>query len=63
MRLKAAEALKKALEWDASIPLGIIYRVDKPSFGEYLPQLENAVPLVKRKWAPQDAEPFMKEFY
>jgi len=57
------EAFKKALEWGDSIPIGILYRCDKPSFIDQFHHLKEAEPLVKRKWSPQDAKDFMDEFF
>jgi 2-oxoglutarate/2-oxoacid ferredoxin oxidoreductase subunit beta len=56
------EAYKKALEWGDKIPLGIIYKEDKPIFREKIPYLENGPALVDRQWSPLNAEAFMEEF-
>ena len=57
------EAFKKALEWGDSIPIGILYKSDKPSFIDRFHHLKEAEPLVKRNWSPKDAKSFMDEFY
>lgn len=57
------EAFKKALEWDEAIPIGILYRSNKPSFIDQFRHLKDAEPLVKRKWSSQDAKAFMDEFF
>ncbi|HHY77927.1 MAG TPA: 2-oxoacid:ferredoxin oxidoreductase subunit beta [Clostridiales bacterium] len=57
------EAFKKALEWGDAIPIGIIYRSNKPSFIDRFNHLKDAEPLVKRKWSPMNAKAIMEEFY
>jgi len=55
-------AFQKAQEWEEKIPIGIIYRQDRPSFIERIPRILNEPPLVDRKWSPMDAKKFMDEF-
>lgn len=43
-----ADAMEKAEEWGDKIPIGIIYRNDKPTFESHFPLLEQG-PLVTRK--------------
>jgi len=57
------EAFRKALEWGDSIPIGILYKCDKPSFIDRFHHLKEAEPLVRRKWSPQNAKAFMDEFF
>lgn len=54
-------ALEKAMEWGEKIPIGVFYRVEKPTFSERLTWLAYRPPLVDRVWEPRDAEQFMKE--
>ena len=54
-------ALEKAMEWGEKIPLGIFYRVEKPTFSDHLDWLADRPPLVDRVWEPRDAARFMKE--
>lgn len=58
-----AEALNKAQEWgDEGIPLGILYKKDKPTLLDRIPHLKGDSVLIDRKWAPQDALRFMEDF-
>ncbi len=49
------DALKRALEWDyclnenVKIPIGVFYKVKKPTYGEQWPQLRKPFYMVKRK--------------
>jgi 2-oxoglutarate ferredoxin oxidoreductase subunit beta len=43
-----AGAMKTALEWEDQIPLGVIFRKEKPTFEDHFPQLQFG-PLVGRK--------------
>jgi 2-oxoglutarate ferredoxin oxidoreductase subunit beta len=56
-----AAALKKADEWGDRIPIGIIYRRERPTFEDGLPQLK-AGPLVKRPLDPRVFEKLLDEF-
>lgn len=56
------EAFKKSQEWGKRIPLGVIYKEDKPSFIERVPQLLENPPLVDRKLNPRDVEKFVNAF-
>lgn len=56
-----SSALEKAVEWGEKIPIGVFYRVEKPTFSERLSWLANRPPLVDRVWEPRDAEKFIKE--
>jgi len=56
-----SQALEKAMEWGEKIPLGIFYRVERPTFSDRLTWLADRPPLVDRVWKPRDAEKFMKE--
>lgn len=56
------EALRRAMEWENGIPLGIIYKEEKESYIETLDHVNNGMPIVDRKWSPLDAVKFMKDF-
>jgi 2-oxoglutarate/2-oxoacid ferredoxin oxidoreductase subunit beta len=56
-----AAALVKAQEWGDKIPIGIIYKQDRPLYEDSLPQLKNG-PLVKQPIEPMGAEGLMGEF-
>jgi 2-oxoglutarate ferredoxin oxidoreductase subunit beta len=56
-----AAALVKAQEWGDRIPIGIIYRQERPTFEGRLPQLKNG-PVVKRPLDPLDIEALLDEF-
>ncbi len=57
-----AEAFKKALEWGERIPIGIIYRNNRPTFEERIPVIKDA-PLVKQPFDLSNLENTLKEFY
>lgn len=54
-------AFEKALEWGDKIPIGVLYREEKPTFIERIPHLNEGPALVDRKWSPQDAKVFMED--
>jgi 2-oxoglutarate ferredoxin oxidoreductase subunit beta len=56
-----AAALIKAQEWGARIPTGIIYRKERPTFEDGLPQLKE-MPLVKQPLDPRRIAPLLAEF-
>ena len=56
------EAFKKSQEWEEKIPLGIIYREDKPSFIERIPHINDNPPLVNKDLNPKNAIKFMEDF-
>ncbi len=56
-----AAALVKAQEWGERIPTGIIYRQERPTFEEQLPQLKEK-PLVKQPIDPLKIEALLEEF-
>lgn len=55
------KALEKVMEWGEKIPVGVFYRVEKPTFQERLSWLRTQPPLVDRVWEPREAEKFLKE--
>jgi 2-oxoglutarate ferredoxin oxidoreductase subunit beta len=56
-----AAALVKAQEWGKRIPVGIIYRQERPVYEEQLPQLKE-MPLVKQPLDPLQIEALLDEF-
>jgi 2-oxoglutarate ferredoxin oxidoreductase subunit beta len=56
-----AAALVKAQEWGTRIPTGIIYRKERPTFEDGLPQLKE-MPLVKQPLDPRRIAPLLAEF-
>jgi len=57
-------AFRKALEWDdrtPNIPIGIIYREERPTLEDYFPALK-AGPLVKHKLDPSRVESLVRQF-
>lgn len=56
------EALKKAMEWEDRIPLGIIYKEEKTEYTEAVSHLTEGKPLIDRQWKPQDAKRFLEDF-
>lgn len=56
------EAFKKALEWGEKIPIGIIYKNNRPTFEEKIPVIRD-VPLVRQRFDLDRIETTIKEFY
>ncbi|MGB9681838.1 MAG: 2-oxoacid:ferredoxin oxidoreductase subunit beta [bacterium] len=56
-----SSAFQKALEWGDKIPIGIIYKKDRATYEEQLPQLRNG-PLYKQPIEGIDYSPILKEF-
>jgi 2-oxoglutarate ferredoxin oxidoreductase subunit beta len=55
------KALEKGEEWGDKIPLGVFYRVQKPTYEDNLPQIKD-VPLVFQKIEDVDIRKAMEEF-
>jgi 2-oxoglutarate ferredoxin oxidoreductase subunit beta len=56
------QAFQKALEWGDRIPIGIIYRNNRPILEERIPVIKDK-PLVRQSFTPLKAEDALKEFY
>ncbi len=56
------EAFKKALEWGDRIPIGIIYKNNRPIFEERIPVIKD-IPLVKQPFDIARIGNTLKEFY
>lgn len=57
-----AEAFKKALEWEDKIPIGVIYRNNRPAFEEKVPIIKDK-PLVKQEVDITKLDVALKELY
>ena len=55
-------AYKKAREFGDKIPIGVLYKVEKPTYGDSFKFIKEGVPLVDRKLDPLDAEILMNDF-
>ncbi|MFZ3090101.1 MAG: 2-oxoacid:ferredoxin oxidoreductase subunit beta [Nitrospirota bacterium] len=55
-------AFKKALEWGDRIPIGVIYRNNRPTFEERIPVIKGN-PLIRQSYNPSKIETTLKEFY
>jgi 2-oxoglutarate ferredoxin oxidoreductase subunit beta len=55
-------AFSRALEWGDRIPLGVIYRNNRPTFEEQIPMLD-AGPLIHQGYDSSRIEETLKEFY
>ena len=55
-------ALAKALEWGDRIPIGVIYRNNRPTFEERVPMIAQT-PLVHQSFDASKIEGTLKEFY
>ena len=56
------EAFKKALEWGDKIPIGVIYRNNRPAFEERMPIIKDK-PLIKQGFDMSKIEAALKGFY
>jgi len=54
-------AMEKALEWGERIPIGVIYRQEKPAFEDELPVLKRG-PLAKQPMDPMQVGALLDEF-
>lgn len=55
-------SFQKALEWGDRIPIGIIYKNNRPIFEERIPAIKD-IPLVKQSFDLSGLEAAIKEFY
>lgn len=55
-------ANEKALEFGDSIPIGILYKVEKEIYEDKFEFIRDGVPLVDRKLDPMDAQKLIEEF-
>jgi 2-oxoglutarate/2-oxoacid ferredoxin oxidoreductase subunit beta len=54
-------AFKKSLEWGERIPIGLLYRCERPVFEE-TPGIRGQIPLVQQKLDPLSIAPLLEEF-
>ncbi|MBI4287380.1 MAG: 2-oxoacid ferredoxin oxidoreductase [Chloroflexi bacterium] len=54
-------AFVKAQEWGDRVPIGVIYKKDKPTFESSLPAIKK-MPLVRQPLDPRQIEPLLDEF-
>jgi 2-oxoglutarate ferredoxin oxidoreductase subunit beta len=57
-----AEAFKRALQWGERIPLGILYRNNRPVYEERIPVIKDT-PLVRQSFDPSKIRVTFQEFY
>jgi 2-oxoglutarate ferredoxin oxidoreductase subunit beta len=55
-------ALKKAQEWGDRIPIGIIFKQERPVYEQTLPQLKD-IPLVRQAIEPAKIEALLQDFH
>ena len=55
-------AMEKAFEWGARIPIGLFYKVDRPTYEDEEPALRSGTPLVKQPLQRTDLPALMEEF-
>lgn len=56
------EAYKKSREFGENIPIGVLYKVEKPTYGDSFKFIKEGEPLVDRKLDPLDAKKLMDDF-
>lgn len=56
------KAMKKAIEWGESIPLGVIYQNQRPIFEDHFPWLKNN-PLINQGVDPEKLKKVMESFF
>ncbi len=55
------QALAKGGEWDEKIPIGVIYKENKPTYADNLPQVKDKT-LAEQEILPDDVLKFIKKF-
>lgn len=55
-------AFEKAQEWDERIPIGVIYKTDRPTLNEQIPAIQE-MPLVNHEINPNDFEKIFVRFH
>ena len=55
-------AIEKAMEWGVKIPIGVLYREEKPDFHDKIDYLKNGMPLVDKGLDMEKISGFMKDF-
>ena len=54
--------IEKAFEWGVRIPLGLFYKVERPTYEDQEPALRNGKPLVKQSLEQPDLASIMEDF-
>ncbi len=62
MNVITDEGYKKAREFGDEIPIGVLYKVEKPTYGDSFEFIKNGEPLVDRNLNPLDAKKLMNDF-
>ncbi len=55
-------AFKRSFEWGDSIPIGIFYKVVKPTYTEQVGCFDDGTTLIEKKLNPLNAQEFMNDF-
>jgi len=55
-------AIEKAFEWGARIPIGLFYKVERPTYEDEEPALRSGIPLVKQPLKRTDLASIMEDF-
>jgi len=55
-------AIEKAFEWGARIPLGLFYKVERPTYEDEEPALRSGIPLAKQPLKRTDLAAIMEDF-
>ena len=55
-------AMEKAFEWGARIPIGLFFKVERPTYEDEEPALRGGVPLVRQGVTRNDLSPLMESF-
>jgi 2-oxoglutarate/2-oxoacid ferredoxin oxidoreductase subunit beta len=56
------KALEKAKEFGDKIPIGVLYKVEKPTYGDSFNFIKEGEPLIDKKLDPLDAKELMNDF-
>lgn len=56
------KAYEKSKEFGESIPIGVLYKVEKPTYGDSFEFIREGKPLVEKKLDPLDAKKLMDDF-
>ena len=54
--------MEKAFEWGNRIPIGLFYKVERPTYEDEEPALRSGTPLVKQPLRRNDLASLMEEF-
>ena len=54
--------MEKGFEWGARIPLGLFYKVERPTYEDEEPALRSGIPLAKQPLVRSDLAAIMEDF-